>query len=347
MYNFTFHVTAILGTLSLYMVPISAGSTPAPYNFNVYTSGNIGTSANPYGADFEGLVGSGGSAYFSNFSANANGPAYMYSVYSGGSFSMTSGSTSNGGIEAAGNITVNSATIAGNVHGGGNLSGANGTITGNASLAGINTSSLTINGTVTTNQPFVPSLNLPSVTTYFQNASSYWGGLAPTATFNPATGQVSTLSSGRNIVDLSLSQLSGVTSIVLNGPSNAFVIFDISTATPTAQTLNDVTFNLSGGLTSSDILFNLTNATQLTLTGGYLSVLAPEASITFTSGVVTGNLVAQNLYGAGQANTGTFTGFQLDQNNFNIQAPEPSTYALLFGFLGVVLLIGRNKRVLV
>jgi choice-of-anchor A domain-containing protein len=346
MFNFILYLTVMLNVLGFYMMPIHADTNPNPYDFNVYTLGSIGTQADPYESDIQGIVGSGGNAYFSGFSANLNGPAYLYSVYSGGSVNINSGSVSNGGIEAAGNVYLNSATINGNVNSGGNLQGGNGNIYGNASLSGTNTSSITISGSVLTNQLFTPSLNLSSISNYFQSASSYWAGLAATAAVNDVYNQLQvTLSAGRNIVDLSLAQLSSAYGIQLTGPSNAYVIFNITDATPTMQTLHDVTFTYSGGVGGNDVIYNLPNATQLTLNGGdYLSILAPQANITFLPGLVTGNLIAQSLVGSGQVDEGTFAGFQKDQNNFNIQAPEPSAYAILLSCLGIVFLFLRHNK---
>lgn len=348
MFHAKIYLISFMSVILLYMLPIHAVD-PNPYDFNVYMSGNIGTSSSAYGSDFQGLTGSGGNAYFGGFSGNLNGPAFLYSVYSGGSFNMNSGTISNGGVEARGPINMSSTTINGNVHGGGNLMGGNGTINGNASLAGINTSNITIGGSIFTNQASTPSLNLNNVTNYFHNASAFWGGLAPTATFNNVFGQiqVSNLQSGRNIVNLSLADLNNAYGIQLNGPANAFVIFNFTDATPTLQILKDVTFNLSGGINQSDVLYNFINATQLALSGGqYLSILANQADITFPSGLVTGNLIAKNLFGSGQANSGVFSGFQIDQNNFSVGVPEPSTYLILSSFIAILMVMHSKKRLL-
>ena len=41
-----------------------------PFNFNVYSLGDIGTSGSGYGSDYQGVAGAAGSAYFTNFSLN-------------------------------------------------------------------------------------------------------------------------------------------------------------------------------------------------------------------------------------------------------------------------------------
>lgn len=329
-----------------FFVSVFSATDPKPYEFNVYTIHDIGKTNAVYGSDFQGPAATGGNANFGGFSLNAVGPAYNYSLYSNGNVLLNSGSFNNGGVQAAGNISISSGTINGNISGGGNLQGGTGQVNGNVSISGTNTSSLTINGTTQTGQPFSPNLNIPSITQYFQNASSYWGGLSPTATYTNNFGQlvVSNLSSGRNVVNLTFADLSNSYGIALNGPADAFVIFNISDATPTDTLLKSVTFSYLNGISGTDVLFNLTNATKVNLNGGeYLSILAPNADITFPSGLVTGNLIANNLFGSGQVNIGGFTGFPIDEHNFNVQVPEPETYLTLAGFICLAFVLLRRR----
>lgn len=340
----------LLSTLMASLVAMGAhvsAADPQPYNFNVYAIHDIGKVNQGYGSDFQGIAGAGGNAYFNNFSGNAVGPAYPYSFYGGGNYTQNSGQINNGGLEVKGNINLSSSAINGNISGGGNLTGGNGQVNGNVSITGTNTSALTINGTTTTGATFNPTMNLGAVTQYFKNASTFWGSQAATATFTNVYGQlqVSNLVSGRNIVNISFADLSasGVYGIKLNGPADAFVVFNVLDSTPNATALKDVTFSLNGGITGTDVLFNLVNATNVTLSGGqYLSILAPNASITFPSGLVTGNLVADYIYGSGQVNQGAFEGFSKDQNNF-VAVPEPSTYLILSSFLLAALFWKRRK----
>jgi len=321
------------------------GASPSAYEFNVYTSGNIGSSGSGYGSNITGIMGSGGSAYFNGFSGHSGSQPSLYSVYTNNNFSITSGSINNGGVEAGGNINVSGSAVYGNLHGGGNLTGSSGGVSGNVSLQGSNNSSVTIGGTVSTGQAFTPSVNYSATTSYFQNASNYWSNLAPTASYNNYYGQlqVSGLQSGRNIVNLAYSALQSACGISLNGPADAFVIFNI-TGIPTSgsQALKSVSFSFGGGMNSSNVLYNITNGASLLLNGGYLSILGINSDMTFGSGNLTGNLIAQNLYGAGGVQTGSFTGFALDQHNFNVAAPEPATYAVLGSILAVMFFAKRR-----
>lgn len=336
--NLMFYLCILCFSLTAY------GAAPAAYEFNVYTSENIGSSGSGYGSSVSGIIGSGGSSYFNGFSGHTGSQPSLYSVYTNTNFSITSGSINNGGVEAGGNVNVSGSTVYGNIHGGGNLTGSGG-VSGNVSIQGSNNSSLTIGGTVSTGQAFTPSVNYSATTTYFQNASNYWANLSPTASYNNYYGQlqVNGLQSGRNVINLSYSALQSAWGISLNGPANAFVIFNI-TGIPTtgSQALKSVSFSYSGGLNSSNVLYNIANGATLQLNGGYTSILGINSNITFGSGNLTGNLIAQNLYGSGGIQSGAFTGFALDQSNFNVAAPEPATYAALGSVLAVMFLASRR-----
>lgn len=317
---------------------------PAAYEFNVYTSQNIGNSNSGYGSSISGIVGSGGNAYFNGFSGHSGGQPSLYSVYANNNFSITSGSINNGGVEAGGNIHISGASVYGNLHGGGNLTGSGG-VYGNVSIKGANNSSLTVSGPVSTGQSYNPSVNYSATTSYFQNASNYWANLSPTASYNNYYGQlqVTGLQSGRNIVNLSYSALQNAWGISLNGPANAFVIFNI-TGIPTtgSQALKSVSFSYGGGLNGSNVLYNIVDGVNLQLNGGYLSILGINSDITFGSGNLAGNLIAQNLYGAGGVQQGSFVGFALDQHNFNVAAPEPTTYVLLGSILALLFFASKK-----
>lgn len=336
-------VGLILGAVSLVSVT-AYGTAPNPGDFNVYAIHDIGTSSNPYSnADFQGITGAGGNIYLQNFSINANGTSTgSPSVYAGQTFNINSGQINNGGIEAAGNIGTTNTSTFGNVNGGGNLTGSGGQINGNVHLAGTNSSSTTISGTVTQNSTFSPTANLSQISSYFLNTSATFAGNSQSPWVNTSisfgTLNVTGLQSGYNYINITLATEETLSQIQLSGNSHAIVIFNIDgTPGSMSQALKGVTIN---GLSSSSILFNIRDATNLTMTGGpYDSILAPNSNITFTNGAVEGNLIANNLYGTGQVNTdqGLFTGFP------SVSAPEPSTYAILASMLGVVAFIKRKK----
>jgi choice-of-anchor A domain-containing protein len=336
-------LTSAIFTTSFAGNALFADLNSNPWDLNVYVIDNIGTSANPYESDIEGMAGAGGNVYLQNFSLNVNGsvtPTTPYSLYSGGTVNTTSGQFNNGGVQAVGSVTLTNTTTSGNVSSGGSLFGSSGQITGNATLKGTNQSTITINGSVSTGQTFSPVLNQTTVANFFKNASNVWNNLSPTTTW---TNSSSTLilnnpMAGLNVVDISLSQWNALTGIQNNLPSNAYIVFNIDdTTTPGSDTLNAISLN---GISANNILLNLPNASVLAMTGGtYGSVLATNATITFTNGVLQGNLVAENLQGSGQVDSGAFVGYS------TLAAPEPSTYLLLCGMIGVFWFVKGRKAV--
>jgi choice-of-anchor A domain-containing protein len=325
------------------LVADSSNPNTNPWLLNVYAIQNIGSQANPYSnSDFQGMAGSGQNTYLQNFSVNNNGissSSAPYAIYVGGVFNLNGGTLYNGGAESGGKMTLNQSTTQGSVSSGGNLSGSGGTITGNATLAGQNQSTITIGGTVRQNQSYTPFLNQTSIANFFKNSSNYWQSLSPTTTYSISFGTL-TLSnpiSGLNIVNIPLASWEQLTGIQNNLPSNAYVVFNIAdSTTPSFDTLNAISLN---GLNPNQVLINLANATILALQGGtYASVLAPNATITFNSGVLQGNLVANNLFGSGQVNSGAFIGFE------NLVTPEPTTYLLLGSMLGLIVFLSWRKN---
>ncbi len=315
-----------------------------PYQYNVFAKGQIGTSSIPYGNGVEGITGSLGNSYFTSFSAQASHPYSPYSIYSGGSVTINGGSSAYGGIEAANTVNLSSVSIQGNIVSGGNLQGGFGQIVGSATLTGNNSSNLTITGLIQSNVPYTPSQNLQYVKQYFQSASSFWGALSPTATVTNNFGQlqISNLLSGRNVINLTLSQINNAWGYLVNGPSSAFLVINILDGTPTQTLLKSLSSSLNGGIASSNILFNLPNATNLALSGSYYSILAPNSLVNFNSGSLIGNLIVNNLQGSTYITQGEFSGFAADQNNF-MPAPEPSTYLMLSSLLFAITLLKKRQ----
>ncbi len=89
-------------------------------------------------------------------------------------------------------------------------------------------------------------------------------------------------------------------------PSGATALVNV---TGTTARVADMGFDL-GEADAGHVLYTFADATDLTLSGVGVegSILAPRASVSFTSGVITGTLVAGTLNGPGQANLAPFTG---------------------------------------
>lgn len=315
----------------------------SPWLFNVYAINNIGTPPQGYGSNIQGIVGAGGNAYFSGASLHTNagaGPGTAYSLYTGGNTTWTSGNVQNGGIAAGGNVTINNTSVGGGVTGGGNLSGSSGSINGNVTLAGNNNANpgLTISGTVQQNTPYTSPINLAAVSSFFQNASSTYAAMSTNVTAVNNFGQllVSALSPGLNILNLTAAQFNSYWGINFTGTNATNLVINI-TDTNYSGTLNNLVYSFNGSMTSSNLLVNANSATNLTISGQNASLLAPNATITFPSGQVIGNLVAKNLTGAGSVVSGAFAGFA------SIGVPEPSTYLLLGSMLILCFYLTRRK----
>lgn len=318
---------------------IGAQSTEAadinPFDFNVYSLSNIGTSVTPYGSDYQGIAASAGNAYFSGFSLNDLNATQVvpgYAFITGGDFSIQ-GSINNGGVEAAGHVNVTSASIFGNVTAGGNLTGTTGTIYGNVAITGNNTSSVTITGSTTTGISYTPSLNFSSINQYLTNYSAFIATQADTTTYTNNFGElVINLASGDNYVTIDAATLNNAWGVTINGASDSVLYINVDGTVVSLDSTNWV-YN---GLGAGDVLLNYGDATSLALTGGNtVNLLAPLADVNFAYGLLTGNLITGSLTGSGQVNLGSF-----DHNVI----PEPSSALVLLGSTMLLAIRRRTRR---
>ena len=277
-----------------------------PWDLNVVVIEQMGLPDEPYCSDFQGAAAVGGDAYVAGFSLNDLGGPTDVSLYAGGSVEFT-GSVSNGGMEVAGDILLPGASVAGDVVGGGDLDGT-GFIDGDVTLAGVDLAGypLTISGTLTEGVPFTPTLDLLVLTTYFETVSSIIGNKAATVTASDSWGEiVIEVVSGANFVDLGAQELDDAWGVRVEGPADASLYINVADAT---ATLDSLVWAYDGGVEAGQILLNYHAATDLDLSGGdhQVNIMAPGALVTFSAGLVSGNLVAGNLQGCGQVNLGGF-----------------------------------------
>ncbi|MFA6915704.1 MAG: collagen-binding domain-containing protein [Parachlamydiales bacterium] len=334
-------IIALLSALLFSFAPVNADFSP--WLFNVYAIDSIGTPAQAYGSSIQGIVGAGNNAYFNGASIHSNagaGPGTAYSLYTGGKAVWTSGNVQNGGIDAGGNVTISSTSVNGNISSGGKLTGTSGNISGNVTLAQTNQASpsLTISGTLQENTPYTPSINLSAVSAFFQNASSTWAAMSTNVLAVNNFGQllVTVLTPGMNFLNLTAAQFNSYWGMNFIGTNASNLVINI-TDTNFSGTLNNLVYSFTGGMTSSNLLVNANSATNILISGQNASLLAPNALITFPSGQVTGNLVANNLRGAGSVVSGSFSGFA------SIAVPEPSTYLILGSMLLICIYAARRK----
>jgi choice-of-anchor A domain-containing protein len=308
-----------------------------PFDFNVYSLGNIGTSGSPYGSDYQGTAGAAGNAYFSGFSLNDLNATQVvpgFSLVTGGDVTIA-GQINNGGIQAGGNVVVNHSGIFGDIVAGGNLSGPGGTVHGNVTLAGTNNASgsLTITGSVTQNTSYVGSLNFAGINQYLTDFSANIGSQADTTSYVNNYGElVINAASGDNYITIDGSTLNSAWGVTITGASDSVVYINVD---GTNVSLDSTNWSYNGGITAGDVLLNFADASTLNLSGGNtVNILAALADVNFSYGVVTGNLITGNLTGSGQVNLGGFE---------HSVVPEPSSVlALLAG--SMAMMVRRRKR---
>lgn len=278
-----------------------------PMALNVIVLGDMGTAADPYSSDFQGAAAVAGDVYTSSFSLNDLdlAPAGI-SLYAGGLVDFT-GAVEHGGIDAAGDIVLDAASVDGDVVGGGDLDGS-GLVTGDAAVAGqfLAGLPLTVLGTVTEGVPYAPALDLPVLAVYMQTFSSVVAAKAPTTTATEQWGElVIEAVSGMNVVEIAAADLDAAWGVRIDGPSDARVYIDVPDAT---ASLDSLVWTYTGGVSAHEALLNYGSATQLTLMGGNheINILAPFADAEFPVGLLTGNLVVASLIGGGQVNDGGF-----------------------------------------
>jgi choice-of-anchor A domain-containing protein len=278
-----------------------------PLSLNVIVLGDLGTAADPYSSDFQGAAAVGGDVYTSSFSLNDLDLAPDgISLYAGGLVDFT-GAVEHGGIDAAGDILLDAASVAGDVAGGGDLDGS-GLVTGDATVAGqfLAGLALTVQGAVTESAPYAPALDLPVLAVYMQTFSSVVESKAPTTTATEQWGEIIVeASSGMNVVEIAAGDLDAAWGVRIDGPSDARVYINVPDAT---ATLDSLVWTYTGGVTAHETLLNYGDATQLTLMGGNheVNILAPHAATEFPIGLISGNLVVASLVGGGQVNDGGF-----------------------------------------
>ncbi|HZW06177.1 MAG TPA: collagen-binding domain-containing protein [Phycisphaerales bacterium] len=285
-----------------------------PWDFNVFSRGDIGAPGSNYGSDFQGAAGAVGSAWFGSFSLRdvaGSSPSLANAWYGGGAFNNLQGGTVHGNIESAGPVTLNSHTVTGTVYSGGGLAGSGGTIGNGAVLFGSNTSSITVAGGVTTGVPFSPTVDVNAVSAFFLAQSNAAAALSNTATATPVFNAftVNTVP-GVNVVTVSALDLFNAHTFNVNGPGTLII-----NVTGSSATLDSTTWNYTGGASSRTTLLNYNHATTLNIPfgGNIVNILAPNAATTFLSGHVDGNLIVGSLMGGhnfgGQVNwVGGFSG---------------------------------------
>lgn len=115
--------------------------------------------------------------------------------------------------------------------------------------------------------------------------------------------------------------------MVVNVPTNSTVILNISGG---ATTGSPITLSSAGvsGVGFANLLYNFYEAQGVNINTAYGTVLAPDADIVTSSGVIQGQVFADSFFGNTQVNM-----VRLNRGStiFDSSTPEPATWAMLVG----------------
>ncbi len=242
--------------------------------------------------------------------STALGPAADYNVYVLGAHTASNsdieGRVAVGGAASYTNYAIGLAIGGAGTNGvfGTSLSFTNGTIYGAAAYG---TSATIANANVTGGASQQSPINFTTTGTQLQSLSTQYGALAT----NGAAAQVySSLTftgtqTGLNVFQIASSAFSGISEIKVNAPAGATVLINV---TGSSVNLPNIGHQFTG-VTRNSVLYNMVNATGLTIQGSFNgSVLAPRAAVQTNYGDFNGQLVAGSLTGHLQFNQSPFTG---------------------------------------
>jgi len=327
--------------------------------YNLFLSGNL----TYYKSDVEGRVAVKGDVKLNNFSIGLEAADSQFSLVAGGDIVagdidgiIGGGSVNNGGIFSSGKVDLAHTAVNGDLYACGDVHINETSVAGNLKSCGSVTRE---NSSVTgTEQETLSNLDPPidfddiSLSEIEEAILNYSYNSPVIDLALQESGEIlaSFEEPGTYRVDVNATDLENTWGLKVKASRGSTVVInvknDLRGNQNDALTIANKAFELSGGLTSQDILFTLTGFDEVVINhvGILGSILAPEARINFYEGVMEGNLMAMNLEGGENTVNGVHGG------QINLPVPEPGTLLMvIIGALGLIafkstLMRGRGLR---
>jgi choice-of-anchor A domain-containing protein len=284
--------------------PLAHAQTASlPNEFNVYTFKDF----KAYGCDVEGAVGVGANVELRKYSIGQRSELREFVLSAQGSVDLYSAHIQNGGVQAGKDALIGVSRIEGAFHSGGNIVAHRSDIQGNAMAAGSVDLLFSTARRALGQQAYGSTVDHDKIQKQIADASATYAAC-------PATGKVAVVGNDRvalvflgkagvNVYDLSTELVSKAWGFTFDGPADSTFILNIKGEN---VAISDGVSRLTGGVTSSNVLFNLVDAkslliSKITLLG---TVLAPLADTTHEQSLLEGSLYVGSLRG-GKAATQT------------------------------------------
>ncbi|RMH07849.1 MAG: choice-of-anchor A family protein [Armatimonadetes bacterium] len=289
-------IAAMVLTLSAGLSGAQHLGDAAPYN--LFTFGD----ATGFNSDVEGKVAVGGNAHFQNYSI---------------------GFKDQGGIalQVGGNLNYNNGSVYGDIY-----------VWGTATIVGVG---FPAGGTLYNARP---PIDFAAVYNYLRLHSNYWASLTPNGGVTNFFGQLQLSGNDpvRNVFRIDASHLQGIHSVNLLVPTGSTVLINVLGAN---VVFPNIGYNWNGSQDNrlfQRVLWNLPQATSVSVNSLRGSVLAVDAALTGGYGAIEGQVIVGSFSGPTQVNHWRFEG------DLEV-VPEPASVVVLgVGVMGLMAVKARR-----